>query len=219
MNATLRTLLGLLLISWTPLSISAEGIIRLSNPEQTVIINPSTLSVEATFPNSERLTLSQPRDTRSAVAQLEFGEHAATWRLPDLELSVSCRLEGTELSVHFLSDREQSLTWPIIEPAAQVQGYVIPHSCGRYIPPRDTTWQDFLADRSFKATELSMPFWGLHCEKRTLTYILTNPFNTDLRYGTKDGALTLQVAHRFTKKQKKKLVGIQIVSFILIVLF
>ena len=53
---------------------------------------------------------------------------------------------------------------------------------GLYVPVDDEPWAKFLLGESPMNTTagLQMPFWGVDLgEGRTLTYVLTNPFNND----------------------------------------
>ena len=49
-----------------------------------------------------------------------------------------------------------------------------------------------------------MPFWGLDLDERTLTYILTNPFNNQIRFNKTLTALGMQVSHTFTPNWEQK---------------
>ena len=56
-----------------------------------------------------------------------------------------------------------------------------------------------------------MPFWGLDLGDRTLTYILTNPFNNKIRFSkTSSSALGMKVSHAFTPNWKRKTYGLRI---------
>ena len=57
---------------------------------------------------------------------------------------------------------------------------------------------------------LSMPFWGMDCGGRNLTYIVTNPFNNELSFKQEEGKLTVQFTHTFTPNQKVKQYGLRI---------
>ncbi len=196
-----------MVVGWSAIATAGDAV-RLSHSGQTAVIDPSNIKIEIVFPGGERLNLSEPRKTASAVARLKVHGNTASWHLPELALNVQCRLRADELVVNFISEREQDLTWPVVKAAPEVEGYVVPHSCGWYIPPHDTVWREYLADQSFRVTELSMPFWGLHLKTRSLTFILTNPFNTDLLYRSEGDTLALQATHRFTRNRKRKEFGV-----------
>ena len=81
------------------------------------------------------------------------------------------------------------------------------------MPKDDAIWQDFLREQGPINTTagLSMPFWGLDLGDRTLTYILTNPFNNQILFSkTARSALGMQVSHAFTPNWKQKTYGVRI---------
>ena len=192
--------------------------IRLSNTTWAVEIVPQSLAVNA-----------YPVDTKTAVqissGQTGFGTatdfshegNVVSWKLPERLLSVRAELIGDSLTFEFIQDTPtddtQSLTWPVIENTEAIQGYIFPFFEGSYVPTDDPTWQDFLSQRGPINTTagLSMPFWGLDFGKRTLTYILTNPFNNQILFSkTAADDLGMQVSHTFTPNWEQKTYGMHI---------
>ena len=58
---------------------------------------------------------------------------------------------------------------------------------------------------------LSMPFWGLDLGERTLTYILTNPFNNQIHFSeTETSDLGMRVSHAFTPNWERKRYGVRL---------
>ena len=140
-----------------------------------------------------------------------------SWNLPERFLSVRVELERDSLTFEFTQNpsvREtQSLTWPIIEDTDSIQGYIFPFFEGSYVPKDDPIWTDFLSQKGPINTTagLSMPFWGLDLGERTLTYILTNPFNNQILFSpTAGSALGMQVSHAFTPNWEQKRYGVRI---------
>ena len=104
------------------------------------------------------------------------------WKLPERSLTVHIESLSEALTIEFIqdapSDDTQNFTWPVIEDTESIHGYIFPFFEGSYVPKADIRWRDFLCDRGPINTTsgLSMPFWGVNLGARTLTYILTNPF-------------------------------------------
>ena len=102
---------------------------------------------------------------------------------------------------------------PIIEDTDSIHGYIFPFFEGSYVPKDDITWRDFLRDRGPIDTTagLSMPFWGVNLGERTLTYILTNPFNNQIHFSeTSTSDLGMQVSHAFTPNWEQKRYGVRL---------
>jgi len=56
-----------------------------------------------------------------------------------------------------------------------------------------------------------MPFWGLDLTDRTLTYILTNPLNNQIRFNkTAAPSLGMEVSHTFTPNWEQRRYGLHI---------
>ena len=150
---------------------------------------------------------------------MEFiqNDNIVTWKISDRFLSVRFELIADSLSVEFIQDNKISetlnLTWPLIEDFQSLQGYILPLFEGCYVPKDDMRWQDFLIDRGPLNTtaDLSMPFFGLDIKCQTLTYILTNPFNNQIRFKTtSNSGLDMHVSHAFTPNWKQSRYGFRI---------
>ena len=140
-----------------------------------------------------------------------------SWKLPERALTVHVELQIDSLTIEFIQDASandtQNFTWPLIEDTESIHGYIFPFFEGSYVPKDDITWRDFLCDRGPINTTagLSMPFWGLDLGARTLTYILTNPFNNQIHFsetGTSD--LGMRVSHAFTPNWERGTYGIRL---------
>ncbi len=193
---------------------------RFSNEGWDVEILIASLAVYA-YPTGTNITI--PISSK----QTEFGnatdfsdeKNVIRWRFPERSLSVRVEFESEQgsLTIEFTHDANandpQSLTWPVIEGTEPIHGYIFPFFEGSYVPKDDPMWQDFLSEQGPINTTagLSMPFWGLDLGDKTLTYILTNPFNNKLRFHkTVTAALGMQVSHTFTPNWKEKRYGVRI---------
>jgi hypothetical protein len=190
----------------------AETAVRLKNASWEITIRPETLQVSARAVRSPLLMLSAARSGSGPVAHLERRAESATWELPADAVTVSMRLEGDTLQAHFLAAKAGAFTWPILGRDPSVRGYILPTFEGVYAPAGDPRWIDFLVERGAMDTtaDFSMPFWGIDCGDRTLTYILTNPFNNEIAFRGDAGRLAAQLTHSFTRNRTVKEFGVEI---------
>jgi len=150
-----------------------------------------------------------------AVTDVSHENNGVSWKLPECSLTVHVEWIRDSLTIEFIQDDPandpQNFTWPIIENTESIRGYIFPFFEGSYVPKDDITWRDFLRDRGPINTTagLSMPFWGLDLGERTLTYILTNPFNNRIHFSeTSTSDLGMRVSHAFTPNWERRMYGV-----------
>ncbi len=192
--------------------------IRFSNDVWDVEINPHSLAVNV-YPVGTDITV------RASSGQMGFGTvtnfsdegNVVNWKLPERSLTVHVEWITDSLTLEFIQDAPasdtQNFTWPVIENTESIHGYIFPFSEGSYVPKDDATWQDFLCEQGPINTTagLSMPFWGLDLGERTLTYILTNPFNNQILFRkTEASDLGMKVSHAFTPNWERKTYGVRL---------
>ena len=211
--------LALVIFLLTPIAASDTlERIRFSDDVWDVEIVPHSLAVNV-YPAGTNITV------RASSAQAGLGEvtdvsHEGTgvsWKLPERALTVRVEPARGALTFEFIqedpTDDTQNFTWPIIENTEPIQGYMFPFFEGSYVPKDDATWQDFLSERGPIDTTagLAMPFWGVDLGDRTLTYILTNPFNNHIRFNKPPIAgLGMRVSHAFTPNWEQKRYGVRL---------
>ena len=191
---------------------------RLGNAVWRVDITTRSLAVEARLVDAETVVpISVGQTGLGNITEFAQDDNAVSWRIADQFLTVRFELIGESLSVEFVHDKQTSdtfrLTWPAIEDSESLRAYILPLFEGSYVPKDDVTWQDFLSERGAINTTagLSMPFWGLDLTDRTLTYILTNPFNNQIRFNkTAAPSLSMAVSHTFTPNWEQKRYGLHI---------
>ena len=209
--------IGILLLSAINVGATPETV-HFSNSMWKVDIVPHSLAVEARPTDTETgVPISSGQTGLGDVTDFSQDGDTVSWRIADRSLTVRFELNGESLSVGFVHDKQTSdtlhLTWPVIEDSESLRAYILPLFEGSYVPKDDITWQDFLSERSPMNTTagLSMPFWGLDLTDRTLTYILTNPFNNQIRFNkTTSSALGMEVSHAFTPNWEQKRYGLRI---------
>ena len=209
--------IGILLLSAISVGAAPETV-YLGNSIWKVKIIPHSLAVEARLVDAEMVVpISTSQTGFSDVSEFSQEGNAVSWRIADRFLTVRLELTGESLSVQLVQDKQTSdtlrLTWPVIEDSESLRAYILPLFEGSYVPKDDVTWQDFLAGRGPINTTagLSMPFWGLDFTDRTLTYILTHPFNNRIRFNkTSPSGLGMAVSHTFTPNWEQKRYGLRI---------
>ena len=192
--------------------------VYLSNSMWTVDIVPNSLEVKARSVDAEAIVpISSGQTGLGNIAEFSQEGNTVSWRFPERSLTVRFELIDDSLSVEFIQDKSTSdtvsLTWPVIEDFQSLRGYIFPFFEGSYIPKNYERWQDFLIERGPINTTagLSMPFWGLDLGDRTLTYILTNPFNNQIVFSkTSTSGLGINVSHAFTPNWERKTYGLRI---------
>ena len=197
---------------------AAPETVHLRNSMWKVDIVPRLLAVEAYPADSEiSVPISWGQTGFGDITDFSQKDNIVSWRLPERFLTVRFELIDDSLSVEFIQDKltndALSLTWPVITDFKLLRGYILPLFEGSYVPKDDVTWQDFLSERGPINTTagLSMPFWGLDLADRTLTYILTNPFNNQIHFNkTLTSGLGMQVSHTFTPNWEERKYGLQI---------
>ena len=175
-------------------------------------IDPSTLRVVAVDGDGRRTVLSAGQGSLGPVQQLKRDGDTATWRLPNAGVMVNCALRDTELSIRFTASEVGRFTWPVIDSSEAIVAFILPTFEGVYVPADDAEWIGFLdREEGFDTTaNLSMPFWGLDLGDRTVTYIVTQPFNNRLTFRDHHGRLAARFTHEFMPNRKVKEYGLVI---------
>ena len=197
---------------------AAPETVRLGNTTWEIEIVPQSLAVNA-YPVDPKtaVQISAGQTGLGTATDFSHKDNVISWKLPKRFLTVHIELMEESLTVEFTqnapTDETHTLTWPVIKDIESIRGYIFPFFEGSYVPIDDTTWQDFLDEQGPINTTagLSMPFWGLDLDERTLTYILTNPFNNQILFSkTAANALGMRVSHIFTPNWERKIYGMRI---------
>jgi len=209
--------IGMFLLTSIGVSDTLQSI-RFSNDVWDVEILPQTLAVNA-YPAGTDITVRVSSGQTGLGTVTDFFDegNSVRWKLPERSLTVHVEWIRDSLMIEFIQDDSandtQNFTWPVIENTESIHGYIFPFFEGSYVPKDDLTWRDFLCDhgRINTTAGLSMPFWGLDLGERTLTYILTNPFNNQILFReTETSDLGIRVSHAFTPNWERKTYGVRI---------
>ena len=209
--------IGMFLLTSIGMSDTLESI-RFSSAVWDVEIFPQSLAMNV-YPADTNITVraSLGQTGLGPVSDFTHEGSGVRWKLPEHALTVHVESRKDSLTIEFIQDTPanapRNFTWPIIENTESIHGYIFPFFEGSYVPKDDITWRDFLRDRGPINTTagLSMPFWGLDLGERTLTYILTNPFNNRIHFSeTETSDLGMRVSHAFTPNWERKMYGMRL---------
>ena len=209
--------IGMFLLTSIGVSDTLESV-RFSSAVWDVEIFPQSLAVNV-YPADTDITVraSLGQTGLGPVSDFTHEGSGISWKLPERALTVHVEQSRDSLTIEFIQDESvnvpQNFTWPLIENTESIRGYIFPFFEGSYVPKDDITWRDFLRDRGPINTTagLSMPFWGLDLGERTLTYILTNPFNNRIHFSeTLTSDLGMRVSHAFTPNWERKTYGVRL---------
>lgn len=183
--------------------------IVLKNPFWTVAIQPSSLRVCARPNGRTEFELSVAQADLGPASNVEHTGERIQWQLPEESVTVSMRLDQSDLAVRIRSGKPGSFTWPVIRQAKSLKGLIWPRWEGCYIPLKDSKWVDYLIGAGGWNTleGLSMPFWGLDCGDYILTYIATNRYNNEIRFSKADGEFGARFSHEFPTNHAEKEYG------------
>ena len=179
--------------------------LSLENAVGRVVVNPATMECRFQPKGKPMVNISAGMSAESTVANLKQSPVEAEWSLPDQNLQVTLQLGEDALSVRFVAGKPGSFTWPrIVDPA--IQAWTLPLDEGAFVPSDDAKWISHLVGRGALDTtaDLGLPFWGLRFDGLTISVVLSNPFNNELRFENVAGRLGASLTHQFTRLQKVK---------------
>jgi hypothetical protein len=192
-----------LALAWLCSAVAEE--VSLESALGRVVVNPATMECRFQPAGFATVNLSAPGPKALAVADLKQSPGQVEWSLPEQNLHVAFSLEHDALSVRFVASKPGSFTWPrIVDPA--IQAWTLPMDEGAFVPADDAKWIAHLVGRGALDTtaDLGLPFWGLRFDGATISVVLRNPFNNELRFENVAGRLGASLTHRFTPLQKVK---------------
>lgn len=182
--------------------------ITLSNEYWSVRISPGTLEMTAELSGGAKFPLSKGSLNPGSISNMQQTTSQAQWLLDNAGIRVIIRLNQKELSVRFSSNTVIPFTWPAVQLTPHSKALIWPRWEGCYIPLDNARWQEYLVQNEWNTLEgLSMPYWGLDCGDFLLTYIITNPYNNEIKFHRNSDGFGLHFAHEFTTVAKKKEYG------------
>lgn len=177
---------------------SPSAAIRLANDQWIVEIDPATLAMTVKPARAAAISLSRGVASHS-VSDLKAGPGAASWRWDDI-FEITCTLTGPDLDIRVTANAPADLALLDQPGAAMGKGLLMPIGEGYYIAADDARWHAALGgDERSVNEDLSLPLWGLDHGGFTLHWLMTNPFNTALRFTAGPDGLAVALNHRFTR--------------------
>lgn len=162
-------------------------------------IDPNTLEVKGGNKSSEFIVLADTPLKLGKVENIIFDDNHASWYYPQYDLKVITSIKQNRLIFRFETRKEQNLLFPRTSQDETSEALIYPNGEGLFVPQNDPFWEKQLVGTSFSSQDaLSMPFWGSYGQSNTITYILHNDLNNELRF-LKGKKLYAQLEHQFKK--------------------
>jgi hypothetical protein len=163
----------------------------------------------AELPGGVKFPLSKSSLNHESISNVQQTNKQAQWVLDKTAVKVDVRLSQKELSVQFSSETVGTFTWPVLQKTATMKALIWPRWEGCYIPLDDSRLTAYMIEQGEINTleGLSMPFWGLDCSNFSLTYIVTNPYNNEIRFQQANDGLCFRFTHEFTSLANRKEFG------------
>lgn len=184
-------------------SLRAETL-SLNNAGSTATIDPATLLCRWQ-PAGKRMVELSAAQAPAKVSALKQEDSRLEWSLPDPGIRIQAELEAEILTLRFSAEKPGTFTWPVIMDPA-ILSWALPLHEGVLVPADDAGWIRHLAESGPLDTtaDFGMAFWGQRYLDLTVSAILTNPFNNQVKFGAHDSRLSLSLTHEFTSTQKRK---------------
>ena len=195
-SGRLRGLLLLALLSLSPVALAE---VLLENDLWRVRIDPATLAVRVE-PAGRPAVQASAGVLRHKVGGLVRHGNRIDWQWDNGRWALRVVLEQRDLSFSITARAPSEIEF-IHQPASAMgQALIWPLAEGRYVPRGDPVWQKFLLAQGVLNTtqDLSLPLWGMEYADFSLHWLLTNPYNNQLRFKAAGDALGLSARHRFT---------------------
>lgn len=167
-------------------------------------VDPATFTVSITE-NGEKADISKPQEPKE-VTGLQKNDQEVSWIYPTEQLKVNVKKEHNHLAVSLtsLSDEDRTFIWPKLD----AKNYVLPIAEGKTIPNNQQEWLAYFSENNELAMSeaFSMSFFSTNQETFATTFVMDNPFNTDIVAKT-EPSLTLEANHHFIGFDKNKTVN------------
>lgn len=125
-------------------------------------------------------------------------DSSVTISYPEQQLNCSLVFrQSFEVSIQFSATRPQAFTWPSVSIIKDSDFLIWPQNGGYYIPFSDSLFSARFDDRSFTASELSLPFWAVEQDSATLMYEMVSPFRNSFEFHNENESMELRLEHTF----------------------
>ncbi|MDK8182881.1 glycoside hydrolase [Paenibacillus sp. UMB4589-SE434] len=170
----------------------------------TYEVDPATLGIVITSDGVEEQA-SVPLKKREFT---EYKQEAGRteWTYPAEQIKVVIEKKDHYLDIQIQSLGAEQFQWPTI----QADDYLLPLWEGKRIPSNDPNWRQFLKEETLTWSEsFSMNFMAMGMQKYALVYVVDNPFNNEVSFGT-EPKINLTFTHEFPTLNPKKEYGFRL---------
>ncbi|MEO9384060.1 glycoside hydrolase [Chromobacterium phragmitis] len=189
------------------MSLPAWAGLVLQNQDWKVELEPSTLALTAAAAGDPARTVSAGVPARK-VSGLRQDGLSADWQWDDGRYRWQARLQGRDLTLTLNAAAPGGVELLRQPGAAMGKGLLLPLAEGSYIPAGSKLWRDFLpgfaGDGLDTAENLSLPMWGMDYGRRSLHWLLLEPFNNRLAIRADGQNLALSLSHEFNALNQKR---------------
>lgn len=179
---------------------------KTTNYKFTYDVNPETFEIITDY-NGVKEVASKPLQPMK-VTDLKKTSDSTSWVYPDKNIKVNITKEGTYLNIQITSTTREANSFEF--PNVSSPNYTLPIGEGKYIPNNNKEWEQYLNNYQDTTLEMfSMPFFALNKKDYSIMYIMTNPYNNNITFNTKNN-ITFNINHDFPTINPNKTYGFRI---------
>ncbi|MGL5415611.1 MAG: glycoside hydrolase [Clostridium sp.] len=186
--------------------INKNQIEKVNDYSFTYTVNPETFEITTDY-NGVKTIASNPLPSMKVTDFKQDGKNTS-WTYPDKGIKVRLTKEDNYLNVNITSTKTGENTFEF--PAVKANSYTLPIGEGKYVPSDNKEWKEYLNDYTDTTLEMfSMPFFALNEKGSSILYVMTNPYNNNISFNTKNN-IEFNINHDFTSINKNKTYGFRI---------
>lgn len=172
----------------------------------TYSVNPETFEITTDYNGVKAVASKQL--PKMKVTNLVQKKDSTSWTYPDKGIEVKINKENNYLNVQITSTKKEENNFEF--PNVSASSYMLPIGEGKYVPSDNNDWKKYLNDYQDTTLEMfSMPFFALNEKDYSVMYVMTNPYNNNITFNTKDN-IDFNINHYFPVINKNKTYGFRI---------
>ncbi|MGL5069314.1 MAG: glycoside hydrolase [Sarcina sp.] len=169
-------------------------------------VNPETFEIKTDY-NGQKEIASQPLQAMK-VSDYKKTSNGESWVYPNKNIKVQLTKESDYLDVNITSLTKNANNFEF--PNLEAPDYTLPMGEGKYIPANNELWKQYLNNYQNETLSMfSMPFFAINTKDYAITYIMTNAFNNNITFNTKNN-IKFNIDHEFTSINPQKTTGYRI---------
>lgn len=169
---------------------------------------PETFEVNL-ISDSCKYQVSSPIQKRK-VTNFKESKGIVSWTYPEENVDINMKKTVRSLDIKIKStiNDEAKFTWPNVEG----DNFILPMDEGKFIPTDDKDWKEHLKGNCYNLLEsFSMQFFAVEKGDRSLTYIIDNKFNNEIKFGEGNNSrLNFSFSHDYPRINKNREYGFKI---------